>query len=423
MREDLLVGLAVGGAWFLAVALADATDYWRPSALHVYWWAGAWIVLTLALRRGAPQLVLWLAVTVYPLTYWLPLRSDFHVVPVLVAAFAATRADRVPPVVAAAVASVGTVVLQLGGERVVRTTPVIDWVHALDLSHALVLAALACAASALGAVIHRLAATTAELGARNAELEAWQEHRARQAVRVERTRIARELHDVVAHHVSGIVVRAQAADRVSDTHPEAPLAAVRWIAPAGREALDAMRGVVHVLREDDPFPPGVAGAEPWPAAHETAWARGAVGGGAPWAPAPVLDDLRTVVDRVQGAGLTVDADLPDPLPACSPAVGLTVVRVAQEALTNVLVHSAAERVQVRLERLGPRLALTVSDPGPARATVAGSTGRPERIGGGNGIAHMRERARACGGQVEVGPGPEPGWRVRLELPLAVGVTS
>ncbi|WP_448631839.1 sensor histidine kinase [Cellulomonas soli] len=126
----------------------------------------------------------------------------------------------------------------------------------------------------------------------------------------------------------------------------------------------------------------------------------------------MLDDLSVVLDRVAGAGLRVEADLPDPLPTCAPDVGLAVVRITQEALTNVLVHSGAASTRVALGVHGDDLELTVSDPGPARTP----TGPPRA---GNGSVHMRERAQACGGHVTVGPlgrDGADGWQVHLVVP-------
>src|SRR5919106_1813931 len=131
----------------------------------------------------------------------------------------------------------------------------------------------------------------------------------------ERTRIARELHDVVAHHVSAIVIRAQAAERLAPGRPEVAVEALRWIEDAGKEALTGMRHAVQVLREAN----GVAGVELAP--------RGA--GGAELAPQPTLADLRGTVERLAPVGLHVEVALPDPLPAVDPQVELAAVRIAQ----------------------------------------------------------------------------------------------
>src|SRR5690606_10960756 len=114
----------------------------------------------------------------------------------------------------------------------------------------LLLVALVVAASVLGAALGRLDETLASLAERNRELEELAEVRAREAVQSERVRIARDLHDVVAHHVSAIVVRAQVVQRVGGDDVGVYRDAMAWIAPEGREALDAMRSMVRVLRED-----------------------------------------------------------------------------------------------------------------------------------------------------------------------------
>lgn len=125
---------------------------------------------------------------------------------------------------------------------------------------------------------------------------------------------------------------------------------------------------------------------------------------------PTLADLPAVLERVRGAGLDVTASLPAVLPACTPALGLAVVRVAQESLTNVLVHSSAERVRVGLDVTPRSVVLTVDDPGPAAASAHGPGRR------GHGLVHMRERASTCGGTLVAGPTETGGWSVRMEVP-------
>ncbi|RMI09463.1 hypothetical protein EBM89_10140 [Cellulomonas triticagri] len=347
------------------------------------------------------------------------LRSDFHVVPLVVAAFAATSAG-MSPVLVGGVSVVTVVGLHVGveGLRVLLA----GWGLVIDTSRTVMLVLIVVAATVIGAMVHRLTEAGASLAVRNAQLQALQSVRERAAVQAERTRIARELHDVVAHHVTAIVVRAQAADRVGADRPEEYREAVRWIAPAGREALGAMRSVVRVLRDDAPArqtapePPAsepVPPAEPAPLVPAVSLVPAAHSVRVPpeSSPVPVLADLGAVVDRVRGAGLPVDATLPDPWPSCPPEVGLSVVRIAQEALTNVLHHSDAERATVRLTTSSGVLVLDVQDAGPAR--------RPDpavAAHGGHGLVHMRERAAACGGTVRAAP-EGAGWRVRLEVPL------
>jgi hypothetical protein len=193
-----------------------------------------------------------------------------------------------------------------------------------------------------------------------------------------------------------------------------------------------MRSVVQVLRA----PTGaVTGAVPSPAAASSDVPSGVASGdgfgsghddghgydegydavadapGSSAAPMPDLTDLPVVVERVRQAGLPVDARWPDAWPPCPSICGLAAVRVAQEALTNVLMHSDAASARVELWCDGGNLVLRVHDDGPARPRD------PARRGGGNGLVHMRERAAACGGAVRVGPDPDGGWTVLLRLPL------
>ncbi|WP_158375308.1 sensor histidine kinase [Cellulosimicrobium cellulans] len=394
--QDVSVALAVLVLWTVAYSVVERSTYWFPRWFDVYLWVGVWLAVPLAVRRVAPGVGWWLTLLVYPFGYELLIRgeelqSDFHVMPVMLGAYAATRAGAVRPLLAGVLAVGCTLGMLLG----IRDLRGVLTGHGLapDLSQYMLLMLLTGGATALGAVFARLAATTQSLEERNAELQALQAVQARAAVRAERTRIARELHDVVAHHVSAIVVRAQAAGRVADTRPEELRAAVEWIAPAGKEALGAMRSVVRVLREAD---------------KELARDPESADDGAR-APVPGLTDLGAVLDRVRGAGLRIDADLPRVMPACGPEAGLAVVRVAQEALTNVLMHSTAGRASVSLAVVSDRVRLTVQDAGPARPVAA----LPE---GGNGLEHMRERATSCGGVVRAGPTDDGGWQVRMWVP-------
>lgn len=390
-REDLLVAGAGGALWSVGLVVASRWDYWIPASSAAWWCAGLGLVAALAVRRWAARAGFWLVTVGYVVSYTFVLDggrmpSFLHVVPLLVTTYAVTRAGAEPPLLAALVVGTLGVALQAGVANAAWGLSVWDWHPVVDLSAAVQLVALVVAAALLGAMVHRLARTSASLAERNAQLVALQEVRANEAVAAERTRIARELHDVVAHHVSAIVVRAQAADRVADAQPDAPREAVRWIAPAGKEALDAMRSVVRVLRAAD---------------DESA----------PYAPTAGLDALPGVLARVREAGLDVRATLPNPLPACAPQVGLAVVRVAQEALTNVLVHSAATHATVTLVRTATDVVLEVTDPGPPRPPTPG-TGL-----GGSGLLHMRERAAAAGATVIAGAVTGGGWRVRLVVPL------
>jgi signal transduction histidine kinase len=382
LRADTLVAVGVTASWLTVVTLALQWDYWRPTWFESYWLAGFGLTLPLALRRTAPGTALVVTVAVYPPLYiwWVPagLQSPFHVLPLMLAAFLAARAGRSGWLVGPA-AVLGTFWLVVGPIDLSWTSqPGTGIALGLSINEFLLLISLVAAATVLGAVVGRLDRSLASLAQRNRELEELQHVRTREAVQSERVQIARDLHDVVAHHVSAIVVRAQAAQRVGGDDAELYRDAVAWIAPEGRQALDAMRSLVRVLRDDAP----------------------------PLAPTSTLADLAAVVARMRGAGLELETQFPEHWPPCPPAVGLAVVRVAQEALTNVVSHSAAHGAVIRLEASGGRLVLEVADAGPARSSARG----------GNGLLHMRERAVACGGTLSAGPDGD-GWRVRLEVPL------
>jgi signal transduction histidine kinase len=207
------------------------------------------------------------------------------------------------------------------------------------------------------------------------------------AIARERARIARELHDVLAHNLSAIVVQAGAARRVLERDPEAAAQAARLIADTGREALAELRylsGTVH-RAESDPLdgPPTLA---------------------------RVGELVRGARDAGLDATLAVEGE-PVPLPAGMELAGF---RVVQEALTNALKHAGPARAAVRISYEHGEVVLEITDDG------AGAHADPElqRAGGGHGIVGMRERVGLYGGSVEAGPGPDGGFRVHARLPIA-----
>ncbi|MFE0516827.1 sensor histidine kinase, partial [Streptomyces sp. NPDC058964] len=199
----------------------------------------------------------------------------------------------------------------------------------------------------------------------------------------ERLRIARELHDVLAHSISVINVQAGVGLALLDTDPEQARTALTTIKAASKEALGEVRQVLDTLRAP---------------------------GAAPRAPAPGLDRLPELVEQAAGAGLTVDVEgAPPSLP---PGAGLAAFRIVQEALTNVVRHSGSRHARVCFEDDdGGALRLRIDDDGPANGAEAG--------GSGNGLAGMRERAAALGGTIEAGPRPDGGFRVLAVLPSKV----
>ncbi|MEU6546017.1 sensor histidine kinase [Streptomyces sp. NPDC046859] len=220
-----------------------------------------------------------------------------------------------------------------------------------------------------------------------ARREQWARERAERAQAArrradeERLRIARELHDVLAHSISVINVQAGAGLALLDTDPEQARTALTTIKAQSKEALGEVRQVLDTLRAP---------------------------GAAPRAPAPGLARLPELVAQAAGAGLTVEVEgEPPPLP---PGTDLAAFRIVQEALTNVVRHSGSRRARVRFEQAdGPTLRLRVDDDGPATGADAG--------GSGNGLAGMRERAAALGGTIEAGPRGDGGFRVLAVLPL------
>ncbi|MFH8467750.1 sensor histidine kinase [Streptomyces sp. NPDC017991] len=198
----------------------------------------------------------------------------------------------------------------------------------------------------------------------------------------ERLRIARELHDVLAHSISVINVQAGVGLALLDSDPEQARTALTTIKAASKEALGEVRQVLDTLRTP---------------------------GDAPRAPAPDLDRLPELVEQAAGAGLTVAVESGDGGRNLSPGADLAAFRIVQEALTNVVRHSGSRHARVRVDRTGDALRLRIDDDGPATGEEAG--------GSGNGLAGMRERAAALGGTIEAGPRKDGGFRVLAVLPL------
>lgn len=392
---DVALAAVVGVLWFGSVELLSRTDYWRPTWPATYWMCGVALVITVAARRRRPRVMFVAAVLVYPLLYRVGLQSEIHLLPVVLAAFAVTRSGAVRPVAAGAVAVGATLaLLTQGGPALVSDLTVVPVGprFVASPSYASALVGTVVMAVALAAVVRRLERAVADLAERNAQMQALEAERMHRAVLDERTRIARELHDVVAHHMTAIVVRANAANHVAASDPAAPLEATRWIAEAGTEAMQSLRGVVAVLRSPQADP-----------LHDRL------------APTSGAAELVGAVDRVRRAGLQVALTLPPRWPQYPPVVVLAAARVVQESLTNVLRHSAAGVARVVLRDQATALWVEVCDPGPARAVPVGS-------GGGNGLLTMSERARACSGRLVAGP-HDGGWRVLAQLPVTAPVAD
>jgi signal transduction histidine kinase len=219
---------------------------------------------------------------------------------------------------------------------------------------------------------------------RLAAAEREREQRARLAVGEERSRIARELHDVVAHSVGVIVVQAEGARRVFDRDPERARDALDSIEETARKALADMRRSLGVLRREDDR-------------RELE-------------PQPGIDDLDGLIEQARAGGLTVELEVEGKPVSLPQGIDLSAYRIVQEALTNVIKHAGAARALVTV-RYGEReLELEVADDGPG-PPVGGADGS------GLGIVGMRERVEAHGGELHTGAGPGGGFLVRASLPF------
>jgi signal transduction histidine kinase len=236
------------------------------------------------------------------------------------------------------------------------------------------------AAALLGDSIGSRRAYVREIEEKAERLEREQESETRRATAEEQARIARELHDIVAHALSVIVVQAGAADDVFELDPARARGPIRAIDSAARAALADLRRVLGILQD--------------PAEYE---------------PQPGLDQLDRLIDQIRATGLLVSLEVegsPRPLFA---AVELSAFRIVQEALTNSLKHAAAEHVRVRI-RYGDKLELEIRDDGVGDQHSAGGTA-------GSGLIGMRERVTLLGGTLAAGATPGGGYRVSAEIPI------
>lgn len=244
----------------------------------------------------------------------------------------------------------------------------------------------------LGAALRGRREARAELG-RQTTLTA--EERARRTLLEERSRIARELHDVVAHHMSVISIQAQVAPHLVENPSEELQENLDGIRQNALEALTELRRVLGVLRAEQPDAPQ--------SLDEPAT------GTAPHAPQPTLDRIDALVENTRAAGLTVQVDVQGtrrPLPS---GVELSAYRIVQEALSNVLRHAPGASASVRLVHYLHGLDVRVVNSWPTR-TVQPSPGA------GHGLLGMRERAAMLGGTLRAGPRPDGGYEVAAYLP-------
>lgn len=371
---DVLVALgtsvaAVVGTEFLVRASPSAGPL-EPAAYALLIATG----LPLLLRDRHPVPVL-LVVAASAVVYtWLAYPGGFYTIGLVFATWAAVAAGyRLVAFLTAAVVVADLAVAGL----------VLSEGHATDADAPVWFLGWLLASFVLGEVSRGRREHLEQVEHRALEAERTREEEARRRADEERVRIARELHDVLGHHISVISVQAGVALHLLDRQPEQARTALVTINGASKEALRELRATLGMLRRADES--------------------------APRDPTPSLDDLDELVARTASTGLAVDVERagePRPLPL---GTDLAAYRIVQESLTNVARHAQATRVHVSI-RYGPELVIEVADDGRA-----GPTEQP--ILPGNGLTGMRERAAAVGGTLEAGPRPEGGFIVRATLPM------
>ncbi|MFM9608288.1 sensor histidine kinase [Streptomyces niveiscabiei] len=367
LAADALIAVALAGVSVL-LGQEAASQGWSSLDAPAYALVGL-VNLPLALRGRAPVAVCAVVHLVWfcyvTAGYW-PVVNSFG--PMLaVYTVASLRPVRTSVVCAVAMAGV--------------------WIYAGVISDGGSMVSVLGQAVVFPAVLWRfgvIARRSAELTGR---LRAEQAERARREVAEERGRIARELHDVVAHHMSVISVQAGLAGFVFDSDRDTARAALSTISGTSAEALDELRRMLRVLRASDED-------------------------GAPATPMPGLARLGEMVERVRSGGVRVGLRTEGTVRPLAPGVELCAYRVVQEALTNVLKHAPGAAASVEL-RYGPRQ-LEVSVVNDGQGVI------PDKVppGSGHGLMGMRERAKLYGGRVDIGPRGEGGFAVRLTLPTS-----
>ncbi|MEU8777878.1 histidine kinase [Streptomyces sp. NPDC048606] len=373
-RNDGLVAVGAGGVDLLGLSAGSSVGVppITPLAMLLVMLAS----LTLLVRRHHPALV---HTAVVGLSAVLDLVSPVtpgFTITMAVSLFTLARSCRPPVVALGALAAVPLPLL--GRER------------GLDDGWILLGAAVAAALVVICAVA---------MNRRQREVEANRMLLADRAVAEERRRIARELHDIVAHHITTMQLMAGGARANLAHDPEAAREALVTLEGSGRMALGEMRQLLDVLR---------AGEEP----ERT-----------PPAPQPGTADLDRIVTESRLAGMDTEFSVVGPVRALPPTVGLTVFRVVQEALTNARKHAVGARARVRLTYRPDGVTVEVRDDGtPAASPRRPPAARPAP-GGGYGLIGMRERVALQGGTLEAAPHRDGGFLVAARIPVALGAGS
>ena len=369
---DALLAAVLAVASMLPILVKGDRSWGRPEALAVALALVSTVPVAWRARRPLTALAVVLAANAACAWAAAPRQAAFQpfIALTLTAYSAGSRAEGrralwVPPLLVVAMTPV-FIAARLRGQQSGNIIPSFVWL---------------AAAWATGRTVRGWRHKNVALERANRELAAQRELQAQAAVAVERGRIARELHDVVAHNVSMMVVQAGAAARVLLGEQPDVRDALTVIAVTGRETVDEMRTLLGVLRSDD--------------------------GPAALKPQPGLADLGPLVEGIRQAGLPVTLRIvgtPQPLP---PALDLSAFRIVQEALTNTLKHAGPARADVTVRYEDGSVSLEIADTG---------RGPGDGRGTGHGLVGMRERAAMLGGELEALPGPEGGFAVRARLP-------
>jgi signal transduction histidine kinase len=357
-------------------------------------------VLPVAARRRAPEVALaaccgaW--VVLVDADYW-PVLGAYG--PMLAQYSVAAARGRAGALVGAlALAAVWV----FGGWLAPHTSAIMAAVVAQAIVIPAVLAAFGLQACRLGQRNRQLALLTAQLDREQAA-------RAQHAVTTERLRIARELHDVVAHHLSVVSVQTGLASYVFDADPDTARHALQSVAQASGEALEEMRTLLHLLRTSTDCGEDAPDAGTGPEGPT---------GGASLRPAPALSRIAELVARMRTVGVDAYLSVSGNQRPLAQRVELSAYRIVQEALTNTLKHAGPTRADVSLHFGSEQLAGRIVDAGPAATAAPGShvPGKAGIPGSGNGLIGMHERVRMLGGTVRAGRCADGGFEVVFTLP-------
>jgi signal transduction histidine kinase len=380
--RDMVRGYPLATDALLAAALLALSTVWLAGSVFAGSRAAlvqTALVATVAARRASPSVIFLIACAI-AFGQWLlgfPLLGDGALLIGLYTV--AAHESRIRALAAAALLEAGVVMASL------------KWDPAGTMPRSL----LFLTATVIAALFAGLAAASGSryltwMDERARRLAVERDQQATIAAAAERTRIARELHDIVSHSLSVVITLADAAAVVSGSASDREV--MTEVSQAGRQALSDLRAMLGVLRTDD---------RP-----------------ADLSPQPGVPELGMLIDRVRATGLAVDLDIKGTPVPLSAAAGLTAYRIVQEALTNTIRHAGARQAQVTIRYDAPLMEVRVADDGtPTDGTPTDGTGAAPAEPRGHGIDGMRERAALHRGSVSAGPAPGGGWLVSAVLRL------